>query len=103
MPQRGIQSLFLDDHPRRRLLSLSVAGCSHISGKGLQALSKACSKSMRQLNISRTMVSSLQLLTKWVSLPVCYRLRVALSPYRGSHILQVAPHVTISDCRCHWP
>ena len=64
----GMQALYLDDHPKRKLSSLSLAGCSQISGKGLQALSKASSKTMRQLNISRTMISSLQLLTKWVGL-----------------------------------
>lgn len=63
-----MRALYLDERPKRRLSSLLLAGCSQISGKGLQALSKACSKSMRQLNISRTMVSSLQLLTKWVGL-----------------------------------
>ena len=64
----GMQALLLDNSPKRRLASLSLAGCCQITGKGLQALSKACSKSMRQLNISRTMVSSLQLLTRWVGL-----------------------------------
>ena len=84
----GMQALFLNDHPKRRLLSLSVAGCCQISGKGLQALSKACSKSMRQLNISRTMVSSLQLLTKWVRL-IC--------------MSQPQPLQTNHTVLCAWP
>lgn len=63
----GQRAWMLSDQLPRRLCSLSVAGCYHVSGKGLQAISKACSKSMRQLNISRTAVPSLQILTKWVS------------------------------------
>ena len=71
----GMQALMLSDTPKRRLSSLSVAGCCQISGKGLQALTRACSKSMRQLNISRTAVASLQLITKWVGrYPLTYPL-----------------------------
>ena len=67
----GLQALVLSDNPRRRLRSLSIAGCDLVSCKGLLALSKACSKSMKQLNISRTAVMSLRMFPKWVSAEYC--------------------------------
>ena len=94
----GMQALFLDDHPRRKLSSLSLAGCSQISGKGLQALSKACSKSMRQLNISRTIVSSLQLLTKWVGIDCQHGITAYLARQKSGRIGQPS---AISICLTH--
>lgn len=67
----GLRALVLSDNPRRRLRSLSIAGCDLVSCRGLLALSKACSKSMKQLNISRTAVMSLQMFTKWVGPSYC--------------------------------
>lgn len=71
----------INNQPQRRLCSLSVAGCYQISAKGLQAIFKSCSKTMRHLNISRTAISSMQLLTKGVS--------VTLSPY-STHAMLAA-------------
>ena len=88
-PAAGQPVCILNDQSPRRLCSLSVAGCYHVSGKGLQAISKACSKSMRQLNISRTAISSLQILTKWVST------NLAKQPLMGSHlegVIYSSPH-----------
>ena len=67
----GLQALVLSENPRRRLRSLSIAGCNLVSCRGLLALSKACSKSMKQLNISRTAVMSLQIFTRWVGANSC--------------------------------
>ena len=85
----GQPAWMLNNQSPRRLCSLSVAGCYHVSGKGLQAISKACSKSMRQLNISRTAVSSLQILTKWVSTKLAKQPPYGCSPGR---VLYPSPH-----------